>query len=73
MSERINSSPSFGAAVRLCRLRPRLAACLLGLRQRLRCHAQRRLLAEMDARMQRDIGADPGAVWRETHQWWWQL
>jgi hypothetical protein len=73
MSERTTSSPSFGAAVRFRRLRPKLGACLLRLRQQLRCHSQRRLLSEMDARLQRDIGVDPGAVWRETRKWWWQF
>jgi hypothetical protein len=72
MSEHLSSSPSFGAAVTLRRLRTGLAACLSVLRHRLRCHAQRRTLAEMDARRRSDISADPSAVWREARKWWWQ-
>ena len=32
----------------------------------------RRLLAELDERMLRDIGIDPPRVWQETGKWFWQ-
>ena len=32
----------------------------------------RRLLAELDEHMLRDIGIDPAQVWRETGKWFWQ-
>ena len=32
----------------------------------------RRLLAELDEHMLRDIGVDPARVWQETGKWFWQ-
>ncbi|KAA2213010.1 DUF1127 domain-containing protein [Teichococcus oryzae] len=45
-----------------------MAVALAGLRRR----RDRRRLAELDARMLRDIGADPVAARREARKWWWQ-
>src|SRR5690348_11306640 len=32
----------------------------------------RRLLAELDEHMLRDIGIDPARAWQETGKWFWQ-
>ena len=32
----------------------------------------RRLLAELDEHMLRDIGINPARVWQETGKWFWQ-
>jgi uncharacterized protein YjiS (DUF1127 family) len=32
----------------------------------------RRLLAQLDEHMLRDIGIDPARVWQETGKWFWQ-
>ena len=32
----------------------------------------RRLLAQLDEHMLRDIGIDPARVWLETGKWFWQ-
>ena len=40
-----------------------------------RWHARslsRRLLADLDEHMLRDIGVDPARLWQETGKWFWQ-
>ena len=59
-------------------LPPRLARLSLGARLRraiARWQARmrsRRLRAELDEHMLRDIGIDPARVWQETGKWFWQ-
>lgn len=38
---------------------------------RARVHG-RRLVAQLDDHMLRDIGIDPARVWQETGKWFWQ-
>ena len=51
-----------GRYARLCRALARWQARSRG----------RRLLAELDEHMLRDIGIDPARVWQEAGKWFWQ-
>jgi uncharacterized protein YjiS (DUF1127 family) len=51
------------------RLYDHLRGCLAAWRVRGR---SRRLLAQLDDHMLRDIGIDPAQAWRETGKWFWQ-
>jgi uncharacterized protein YjiS (DUF1127 family) len=47
----------------------RLRECIADWRTRAR---GRRLLAQLDDHMLRDIGIDRARVWQETEKWFWQ-
>ena len=63
--------PAAGLALPVARLSlaARLRRAVVDWRARAR---SRRLLAELDEHMLRDIGVDPARVWRETGKWFWQ-
>ncbi|MFH5926688.1 hypothetical protein [Roseomonas xinghualingensis] len=74
MSERHNgfAVPVTTAAI-LRRLRADIVARFLDLLRMIERHRERGWLAEMDARMLRDIGVDRSVVWREARKWWWEI
>jgi uncharacterized protein YjiS (DUF1127 family) len=63
------SVAGFPAPAKQRGLSARLVSALAHWRGRSR---SRRLLAQLDEHMLRDIGIDPAQVWRETGKWFWQ-
>ncbi|HWL80422.1 MAG TPA: hypothetical protein VNR89_05680 [Roseomonas sp.] len=72
MSEPLHGNPSFIANASGRRRWKGVATALLDLRRVLRCRRERHYLAEMDARLLRDIGADRNTAASEARKWWWQ-
>ncbi len=62
----------FPAILAIRPLRRRLAAALRACGLWFSRHRERQYLAEMDARMLRDIGADRFTAAQEARKWWWQ-
>jgi uncharacterized protein YjiS (DUF1127 family) len=67
----VSDLPATGLPVPIDRWR--LYARLMGALAQWQARSRgRRLLAELDEHMLRDIGIDPGRAWQETGKWFWQ-
>jgi len=72
MLDRLSPAPFVLLGAAAARVGRGLRATACAARRAFRRHHERQYLAEMDARMLRDIGADPMIAWREARKWWWQ-